>query len=227
MAETHEHEHGHHANEGWQSLEKTIMDNRNAIIGGLVVVLLVIGGLVGYKQLFIKPREAQAVERIAAPQQAFAVDSFRLALEGNAFQDGFASLAKKYGAAPSGKLAHGYAAICCLQLGDYDGAITHGKKFDSKDDLLKARVLGVMGHAYSEKGDFASAKQQYRKAAEATTNNLLAPEYHYLAGLAAMETEAFADAKRHFQLIKDEYPQSQEGRNIDKFLALADAKIGG
>jgi tetratricopeptide (TPR) repeat protein len=226
MADTPQPEQGHQEAESWQSLEKAILDHRNTILGGLAVVLLVIGGLVGYKQLYLKPREGQAQTRIVEAQQAFAVDSFRLALNGNTFQDGFASIAKKYGGTPTGKLAHGYAALCELQLGNFAGTLDHGKKFASDDPLVSARVLGAMGHAHSEQGDFTKAEQYYERAAKASDNVLLAPIHFQLAGMAAMERNDFAAAKRHFQVIKDRFPQSQEGRSVDKFLALASAKAG-
>lgn len=208
------------------SFEQTVMDNRNTILGVLAVILVAIGAIFGYKELFIKPREAQAHIAIAAPQQAFKMDSFNLALNGSLTADGFLSVAKKYGATPTGKLAQGYAAICQLQLGNYDAAISHGKKFKSGDPLITARVLGVMGHAYSEKGDFAAAEKQYRAAADASDNPILAPRHYHLAGLAAMERQDFAAAQRHFQIIKERFPRSTEGQGVDKYLALASAKSG-
>jgi tetratricopeptide (TPR) repeat protein len=208
------------------SFEQTVMENRNAILGVVALVVVAIAAIVGYKQLFVQPREAQAQVAIVAPQQAFAKDSFNLALNGSLTADGFLSVAKKYGATPTGKLAHGYAAICQLQLGNYDGAIQHGKKFSSQDPLITARVLGVIGHAYSEKGDFAAAEKQYRAAAEASENPVLAPRHYQLAGMAAMERQDFAAAERHFQVIKDRFPRSTEGQGIDKYLALASAKSG-
>lgn len=214
------------AHDGGSSFEQTVMDNRYIILGVLAVVLVAIGAIVGYKELYIKPREVQAQNAIVDPQQAFAIDSFNLALNGSFTAQGFLSVTNKYGATPTGKLAHGYAAICYLQLGNYDEAIKHGKKFSSDDPLITARVLEVMGHAYSEKNDYAAAEKQYRAAADASDNPILAPRNYQLAGLAAMERQDFAAAKRHFQVIKDRFPRSSEGQGVDKFLALASAKSG-
>ncbi|MBI1192459.1 MAG: tetratricopeptide repeat protein [Bacteroidetes bacterium] len=221
------HAQGTHKKEGWQSLEQTVMDNRNPILGGLVVLLLLVGGLIGYKQLFVKPREAQAQNRMAEPQQAFSVDSFALALNGNSLKTGFLQIADDFGMTPTGKLAHGYAAICQLQLGNFDEALRHGKKYRSDDELLDSRVLMVMAHAYTEKGDFDNGIKYYVKAAEVTDNPLTTPQNYYLAGLAAMEKEKFAEAVKYFQQVKDRYPQSREGQSIDKFLALANQKSKG
>jgi tetratricopeptide (TPR) repeat protein len=211
----------------WQTLEKSAMDNRNAIAGGLVVLLVAVGGLIGYQQLFVKPREVQAANRIAQPQEAFAVDSFALALNGNSLQAGFLQVADDFGMTPTGKLAQGYAAICQLQLGNFDEAIRHGKKYRSDDEWLDARVYGVIGHAYTEKGDFASGIKYYVKGAEASDNALTTPLNYYLAGMAAMEINKFSDAQRYFQQIKDRYPQSREGQMADKLLALAAQKAKG
>lgn len=217
----------HPPQETWQKLEQAVMENRNAILGVLVVLLLGVGGLIGYRNLVIKPREAQAQNRIAQPQEAFNVDSFALALNGNTLKTGFLQIASDYGMTPTGKLAHGYAAICQLQLGNFDEAIRHGKKYRSDDEWLDARIFGVIGHAYTEKGDFDNGIKYYVKAAEVSDNPLTTPQNYYMAGMAAMEIEKFSDAMRYFQQIKDRYPQSREGQGIDKFVALANKKSKG
>ncbi len=227
MTDTSVKEHAKPKLETWQALEQAVMDNRNPILGGLVVLLLLVGGLIGYRELFVKPREAQAQNRISQPQEAFGVDSFALALNGNSLKTGFLQISEDFGMTPTGKLAHGYAAICQLHLGNFDEAIRHGKKYRSDDELLDARILAVIGHAYTEKDDFENGVKYYVKAAEASDNPLTTPQYYYLAGMASMEKENFADAVRYFQEVKDRYPQSREGQSIDKYLALAGQKSNG
>ncbi len=216
-----------HTQEGWQRIEQLVMDNRNPILGGLVLILLVLGGLFGYRTLFVKPREAQAQNRMVDPQQAFAVDSFSLALNGNALKTGFLQITKDYGMTPTGKLAHGYAAICQLHLGNFEEAIRHGKKYRSDDELLDARIYTVMGHAYTEQGDLSNGLKYYVRSAEVTDNQLSTPQGYYLAGMVAMEQEKFSEALRYFQKVKDGYPQSREGQMIDKYVALAAQKSKG
>ena len=217
----------HHQQETWQVLEQAVMDNRNAVLGVLVILLLGVGGLIGYRQLFVKPREVQAQNRIVQPQQAFAVDSFSLALNGNSLKTGFLQICDDFGMTPTGKLAHGYAAICQLQLGNFDEAIKHGKKYRSDDEWLDARILGVIANAYTEKGDFTNGIKYYVQAAEASDNALTTPENYYMAGQAAMEEQKFADAMKYFQQIKERYPQSKEGQGIEKFISLASKKSKG
>ncbi|MFT7588619.1 MAG: hypothetical protein ACI959_000830 [Limisphaerales bacterium] len=209
--------------EGWQAVEKKIMDNKNIIVGGVVLVALVLGGIYAYNNLFLKPREVQAANSIYFAQNDFAKDSMSLALNGKNGNPGFLDIASNYGATKTGKLANGYAAICFLNQGDFANTLKYGKKFKSDDEWLNARVNEVMGHAASEQGDFTTGIKYYRMAAEASDNEITAPYNYYLAGMAAMENEnTFPEANKYFQLIKDKYPRSKEGQNIDKYIALTD-----
>lgn len=206
--------------EGWEAVEQKFVQNQNLVVGILAGVILVLGGIYGYNNLVLKPKEAKAANSIFAAEAHFAKDSMRLALYGDNINPGFVSIADKYGATSSGKMAAGYAAICFLQQGDFNNAIKYGKKYNSEDGWMNSRVYEVVGHAYTENADYDNGVKYYRMAAEASDNEITAPYNYYLAGMAAMEKKDFSEANRFFQIIKDNYPTSREGQSVDKFLAL-------
>ena len=81
-----------------------------------------------------------------------------------------------------------------------------------------------MGDAYAEKNDFSNALSSYKKAANAGDNEVLAAYYLKKVGLLHEKQGQHAEAKSAFEKIKNSYPASQEGTDIDKYIARVGAK---
>ena len=189
-------------------------------------VVLAVGGWWMYKNMVVAPKQKEAVAAMWHAQQQFDRDSFRLALEnpGGGF-DGFLALADKFSGTPAGNSANYYAGVCYLQLGDFDNAISYMDKFDCEGDLLPAMKYGVLGDAYSEKGDFGKALDYYEKASNATKNDLLAG--HYLKKLGMLnEMQGNKDAAlKAYERLHREFPNpaSQDWREVEKYIYRAGA----
>lgn len=78
----------------------------------------------------------------------------------------------------------------------------------------------MLGDAYSELNKKEDAVQQYRKAGTFyDKDDLLSPEYLFRAGYLYESMGKNEDAIAMYQIIKDKYPTSQRGYDIDKYLA--------
>jgi tetratricopeptide (TPR) repeat protein len=154
-------------------------------------------------------------------EQQFGRDSFQLALDnpGGGYE-GFAALADKYGASKAGNACKYYAAICNLQTGKFDEAISYMEKFDAAGEILPAIKYGVLGDCYSEKQDFAKALDYYEKAADAAGVDVVA--IYYLKKLGMLnEHEGKKDAAyKAYERIRRDYPNPQisDWRDIDKYI---------
>src|SRR6202008_3364666 len=62
----------------------------------LVAVVVLVGGYIGYKRLYIEPKEQEAQKEVFMAQKAFEADSFDLALKGNGTFKGFDDIAAEY-----------------------------------------------------------------------------------------------------------------------------------
>ena len=136
----------------------------NLLLYAVGAIVLAIGGWWLYKSMIVAPKQKEAVAAMWHAQQQFERDSFRPALEnpGGGF-DGFLALADKFSGTPAGNSANYYAGVCYLQLGDFDNAISFLEKYDGEGELLPAMKYGMLGDAYSEKGDFGKALSNYEK----------------------------------------------------------------
>ena len=126
------------------------------ILIGVTALVVLVGGWLAYSNLFSKPKQKEAVEQMAQAQWQFERDSFSLALAnpGGGFP-GFADVVKKYSGTDAGNTALYYAGICCLNLGQYDAAISYLGDYSAKGTLMPAMKNGALGDAYAEKGEAA------------------------------------------------------------------------
>lgn len=198
----------------WDSYKKPVL-------GILAVLVIGVGGWLGYKNMVVAPKEAKANDAIAKAQQYFAMDSMNLALNGDGASKGFLKIAKEYSGTNAGNLAGYYAGICYLNLGEYAKAEKFLKDFSSDDTYLQARAYALTGDALSEQKKFADAVDYYKKAADRNEKDeSFNAEYLFRAGmLYSTELNKQSEAVAVFKKIKDEYPTTQRGLEIDKYLA--------
>ena len=202
------------------SAQSFFEQNQFKVLGGIALLALIVGALFAYFLLFKTPREAKAMSAMYKAEQQFERDSFALALEnpGGGF-DGFLDIIDSYNGTKAANLARYYAGISYLNLGLYDPAIEYLQDFSAKGALLPITKLGALGDAYSEKGEFDQAISYYQKAVNATANDLLTPYYLQKLGLLSDKQGNAEDAAKYFNRIKAEFPDSEEGSQIEKYIA--------
>lgn len=210
----------------YQKVESIFLKNRNLIIGVFALIILGIGVYFGYKELFLKPKTQQAENKIPFAQTLFATDSFQVALNGDGINDGFLQIADEYGMTKPGNLAKYYSGICYLKAKDFDNAIKYLEDFNPPTDELTGLTNLNLGHAYAEKEDYTKAISYYKKAGETAKSEIFSPMYYKIAGDLMVMQNDFKGAKEIFELIKREYPLSEQGANIDLDIAYTSAKLG-
>lgn len=198
--------------------------NQKTIFGVLTALVVLVGGWFGYNNFYKKPRQTKAVEQMYQAQFQFERDSFALALTnpGGGYP-GFLDIIDQYGATPAGNLANYYAGVSYLNLGQFDAAISYLEDFKPDGEVLPIMKYGALGDAWSEKGDFEKALRFYKKAIAEEKNELLTPYYHKKAAMLNEKLGNYAEALKHYQAIKNEFPKSPDGRDIDKYIVRAQA----
>ena len=195
--------------------------NQKTIIGVAALALLLVGGYFGYKTFIQAPKQLEAVNQMSQAQLQFERDSFSSALEnpGGGFP-GFLEMINQYGGTPAGNTAKYYSGISYLNLGRYDDAITYLKKYNAKDDITQIMKFGAIGDAHSELNDFSSALSMYKKATGVNSNEFLIPYYLKKLALLSEKEGNRAEALAAYERIKKEFPNSSEGLEADKYIAL-------
>lgn len=191
------------------------------IIGGIA---LIVAGYFGYTRLYLAPLEKEAHEQMFRAEQYFERDSFAKALNGDNNFLGFTHIADEYSATNAGNLAHYYAGICYYNLKDYDNAIEELKTFDTDDFLVSTVALSAIGDAYVEKGEVDQGLSYYEKAVNKNQNDFTTPIVLMKMGKIYEVQGKYAKALEVYEIIKKDYPQSNEAREIEKYIAQAKIK---
>jgi TolA-binding protein len=190
------------------------------VLAGLVAVIVLVGGYFAYNYFVKGPDEKKASDAVWKAQEYYKIDSFRLALNGDASTQGFLKVISKYGSTKAGNLAKFYAGSCYLHLGDYNNAVKFLKDFSTDSKEVQLRATGLLGDAYAEQGKKELAIDQYRKAGTMIEeDDFNSPEYLFRAALLSESLNKNKEAIELYKKIKDRYPNSQRAYDVDKYLA--------
>ncbi len=199
--------------------EAFIEKYQKQIIIGVGAVVLIVLAVLSFRNFYMEPHEKSAETEMYKAQSYFAVDSFRVALEGNGSDImGFKDIVSDYGMTASGNLAAAYAGICYFKMGQYENAVKYLTQFDGKDDYLTTSVIGLTGDCYVELGETSKAINYFEKAID-KENAVLSPVYLKKAGLVYESLNQPDKAEKAYTTIKEKYPKSTEAADIDKYIA--------
>jgi len=192
------------------------------VIGAIVIVVV---GYLALNKFYLEPRVENAQEQMFQAQNYFEKDSFNLALNGDGTNSGFLDIIDDFGSTDAGNLAKYYAGICYLHMGQFDNAIDYLKKFDTDDALLGPIAVGAQGDAQLELGKTDKALDLYTEAYKMNDNDLTSPIYMLKAGEILENSNKSADALKLYETIKEKFPESNEGKIIDKYIARVKVKM--
>ena len=209
--------------------EEWVAKNQRYILIGIGVVALAVLGFLGYKEYILKPTEVEATNEMYQAQQYFeqaltagnADSLFTLALEGGEGKYGFLDIIDKYSGTKAANLANYAAGMSYLNMNKYEEAISHLSDFSSDDPILGAQAKGGLGDAFSQLGQNKEALEYYEKALSHSSNDFTTPKYLMKAAMIALEDNDKEKALQFFNRIKDEFPNTDEGRNVDIFIGRA------
>ncbi|MDR2145556.1 MAG: tetratricopeptide repeat protein, partial [Tannerella sp.] len=216
--------------------EKFIENNKKNITYGIIAIAVLIGAVLAYQNLYMKPKAKNAAVAIFKGEQYFMADSFNLALNGNGVDyDGFEYIISQYGGTKSANLAKAYAGICYFNMGDYDNAISTLKSFKSDDPNISPAILGLIGDCYVESGVDKSGQvvvvtddskiregiSYFEKAVNQANDDFISPIYLKKAGLAYENLKLYSDAVKIYTTIKEKHAASMEAGDIEKYIIRA------
>lgn len=207
--------------------ENYIEQNQKSLTIIVLAIIVIIGGYLGYKRFVVSPQEKEAQSQMWMAEQYFARDSFNLAIHGDGNYLGFLDIADEYSITKSANLANYYIGVSYLHLGQYEQAIEYLKQFESDDKMVAPVAYGAMGDAYMELNNPEEALKFYKKAVSKSENEFTTPIYLMKVGFLHEQNEEYKKALEVYERIKKEFPESAEGRQIDKYIARVEALIKG
>ena len=213
--------------EGSSQTQQWVERNQNKILGLVAIISIIVICVFAYSKLIKEPKESSAFNKMYFAQKKFdeAVlinnDSmYNIALNGDDLNMGMLQIIDEFGGTNAANLAHYYSGIMYLKMNDYPNSIKYLSEFSSDDILLSSLATGSIGDAFAELNQFDDAFDYYVKASK-SNNNYSSPMYLFKAGIVAMRLNKFNRAEEYFSIIKQDYPNSTEAKNIDAFISKA------
>ena len=196
--------------------EKFFNENGKLLGGILAALVVVAAGVFCWYKFAYQPAVVEAQGQMAIAEDNFRASDYELALNGDGNVLGFAQIIDEYGA-KAGKAVYFYAGVCELNLGNWELAIKYLQSYNGKDAILKARATACIGDAYVGLEEFEKALGYFEKAA-AEVDNMYAAGYLLKAGIVAEKLGKNEKALGFYKQIKDQYPSSMEGYDVDKYI---------
>lgn len=205
------------------SKTEQFLEKNKKLIWSVIAALVVVAaaGYCVYRFVY-RPAKAEALEQMSKAEANFRQGNYELALKGDGNVLGFEDIIAEYGN-KAGKAAYLYAAVCAMQASDPDTALDYLSKYSSKDQLMASRAEALKGDAYCSKGDYAKAAAAFEKAAK-TADCVFSAGYLLKAGEAYEALGQNDKALAAYELIKDQYSNSIEAADIDKYIARLQVK---
>jgi len=198
--------------------EQYLEENYKTLLIGLGAIVLLVG-LFWLGKLYLNKRNDEAQSQMFQAERYLESDSLKLALNGDGNYLGFLDIAKNYKFTNSGNLARYCAGICYLHMGNYNDAIEFLDKYSKKDKVIGSMAIGATGDAYVELGNVDKGITKYIEAAEFAKNSFNTPLFLMKAAELYEMKGKFSDALILYERIESQYPESNEGTTIGKYIA--------
>lgn len=187
-----------------------------AAIGGVLAVIII--ALV-VNQYYIQPKKADAADNIAVAQQLFIAGNYEQALNGDGTNPGFLQVIDQYGSTPSGNIARLYAGLCYAHTDKAEEAVKFLEDYDLCDDqMVSNAALAALGNCYAQLGQNEKAASTLLKAAKRANSTTLSPLFYLQAGQIYESLGNKDEALECYETIKNDYPQSMQRQDIDKYI---------
>ncbi len=205
--------------------ELFIENNQKLLVNALLVILAITMLVIAGNRYILKPKNVEAAASMYMAERYFERDSFDLALHGYGTFPGFLDIIDDYSITKSAKLAKYYAGVCYNEIGDHGSAIEYLSKFRTRDLLTGAASMSTLGDAYTGLLEYDKAAGTYLRAAKKYENSFSSPIILKKAGIVYEEMGEPDKALEVYKRISLQYPDSNEGMEMDKYIGRVEAQL--
>jgi tetratricopeptide (TPR) repeat protein len=191
--------------------------NKTLVYGVSAVVLLLVG-VISYQFLYKMPLEKRGLVAIIQTQQDFDNDSFNAVIKKGP------ALADEFSGTKAGHLAAYMTGASYLYKGDVKKAIEFLEEVSFSDKIMKPQAIGLLGDAHIENKDLDAGLKYYNKAISASENEFSKLWWSKKAARVHEKKNEWSNALDIYTSLKEEFPESEELVEIEKYIARAKAK---
>ena len=194
-------------------------NNKGAVIGTGVGILLAIGLTIGYF-VWNMQQESEAEILLGQAQEYYMEGDLERSLYGDdeRAEPGFLHIADNFSRTRSGNLAQYYSAVLLADIGEYERAIDYINRFSVPEGILGIPPITLHASILAELERYDEAARRYLDAAEWAVNETTTPANLLEASIAFETAGNEEQAIRQLERILDEYPDSQQAGEAERRL---------
>lgn len=192
------------------SRTETFARENSKLLGGILVAVLVVVSLGMAYKWYMGEQDKTAQNELFPAVFYFEKGEYEKALNGDGVSIGLLATKEQFGGTDAANLSSFYAGVAFYQQEKYDEAIAQLEDYNGSDLLTQAQAYAVIGDAYMQKGDFASAANYYDKAASDNPNEKLTSTYLFKLALAQEKAENYQAALEAYDKIINKYGDVQD-----------------
>jgi tetratricopeptide (TPR) repeat protein len=220
--------------EGANRTERWLANNQKPILVVLAIVVVGILAYIGYNRFIVVPTQEEAAsdmsraqtyfnQAMQAPAQTQSDSLYDLALNGGGGNFGFLDIQDNYGGTDSGNLAHYYAGMAYLNMGQNKKAVAQLEEFSADDEIVGPIAIGAMGDAFMQNDQPEKALGYYEEAANKRDNQFTTPRFLMKAAQTALQLKQAKKAEKYLTKIEKKYPESSQAAEVEGYLGMAQA----
>ena len=192
--------------------------NRTVVYGGLVVIVIALAAIFGFSYMQ-SSRNTEALEQMTEAVRRYESGNYATAIDGDIFFTGLVEVAEKFGSTKAGSLARFYSADALFRTGDLERSLTFFRAFDKDGDYIGASAYAGEAAINETNGNFDEAGELYLRAATIFESNVTSPNYLLKAARSYEIAGDVSSARQVYEKLREDYPVSREGQNVDFYLA--------
>lgn len=195
-------------------------NKRKLTIGAGIIVLLAVAVFFYVSNRKTKSEEAET--KLSAVITLYDQGKYPESINGDSTGNimGLTKIVNDYGGTESGQTAKLYLGNCYFNVKDYDNALKQFEDYSGKNDIVKASCLSGIGAVYDAKGDNKKAAEYFEKSAKVNKDIVINQENIYYAVRAYAEAGDKENAKKMYDMLKEQYPKSKYIAESKRFESL-------
>lgn len=199
-------------------------ENQSKVLIVVGAVVVVIAAIVLYSAK-LSEDNIKATTELSRVLPIFEAGSYQEAIEGRAGTNtiGLMQIVQEFSGTEQGEIAKVYLAHSYYYQENFAKALEYYDDYAGDNELFKATALAGKAACYEALEDYELAAKYYRDAAFISEFNPSNSEYLLRAGLNYIDAGFQEEAKNAFTRIKEDYSETQIGRQIDKYLSLIES----
>jgi tetratricopeptide (TPR) repeat protein len=194
--------------------------NKKHVYTALTILVIAIAGII----ILVNKRKANnelAGVELQKIRPVYQAGNFEQSINGDSLglAKGLQYIVDEYGSTENGESAKIMLANSYNALRDFDKAEKYYKDYSGDNRVLQVAAVAGQASVYEARNNYTEAAKEFEKAANMDKENPFVDEYLFYAAKDYYRANDFANAKKLFDKLKEDFPKSKYNNESERYKA--------